>query len=842
MVIIPVIKNAPSDVKIALTLILFSILFILVPPFNAAAPLRILFALLFLLFVPGYALVSLLFPGSNDLTGIERLTLSVVLSIAMAIFDGFALNYTPWGFRPAPIVLSLSAITLALLSAALILRRKIPEEERFRFCFADFLATIRSRSEDAPSDIEKALIIALIASIIVAAGIIMYAKFTFPKERFTSFYILGEGGKAENYTTTLYLGHPASVTVGIENHELEKVNYTLITKLGGSVVDTREITLEEGAKWLNTISFVVNRVGPRMKLEFLLYKEDSNEPYRSLHLWVSSHIDYKHPEILKKYALPLSLIPKVNNSDFTLNTGWRFASNNPYFRGSFFNSTEKPSENSTIKGYVKEYETGLPVSEAHVVISDHYGYVNRTKTDEKGYYELKVKEGHLWLECWKESYEKSSIEFNIAEGGELSINVTLKVLPLFNVTVIPPPEENEGQLPQIVTEELPPEELPPEVVTVGGYVLDNVTNMPVANATVKASHYGFARSTKTDESGYFEFKAPQIGMEIEAEASGFLRNSTWINASIYNIKGKLQTIIVRLTPESSMISGYILDKHGKPIPDANIRVGDHAELHKQCYYNVTRSNSTGYYKLKIPAGHFWMRVWKKGYIGKLTELDIAYGEIKEIDMRLEGLPKVDAVVYGYALCNDTGLPGVKVKLSDRRTYEKIAYTDKSGYYEIKTVPGRFWLFAEPEVYSECVDVRISSKQRMRVDLELGASPTTSYEIAFPYGTRSRYGDYGTIYQTIYAEEEGIATISFKVCDSYASNKSRGYHFKQALLNDVIIWEDDVAGDEGWEEVNIPVTLNKGENTLAFRVYEKQSVGWFPVKVWFDDVKIKAVLI
>ena len=830
-----IIKNIPSDVKIILSLILLSVVFILVPPFNAT-PLRILFALLFLLFVPGYALVSVLFPRSADLSGIERFTLSVVLSIAMTIFNGFALNYTPWGFRPTPIVLSLSAVTLALLSVALILRIKIPEEERFYFNFAEFATTIRSRSEDAPTDIEKALIIALIVSIVVAAGIIMYAKFTFPEEHFTSFYILGEGGKAENYTTSLYLGHPASVTVGIENHELEKVNYTLIANLGGSVVDTREITLEDNEKWLNSLSFVVNRVGPRMKLEFLLYKENSNEPYRSLHLWVSSHIDYEHPEILKKYALSRSLIPEVHNSDFTLNTCWRFASNNPYFRGAFFNSTVQPSENSTIKGYVQEYETGLPVSEAYVVISDHYGYVNRTKTDENGYYELKVKERHLWLGCWKESYEKSSIEFDIAEGGELSIDVTLEVLPLFNVTVIPPPEGKEWQLPQIVTEELPPEELPPEVVTVGGYVLDNVTSMPVANATVKASHYGFTRITNTDESGHFEFKTPQIGMEIEVGAHGYLQNSTWINTS------KEQTLTVKLTPESSLIRGYIYDKHGKSIPDAEIRVGDHRELHKQWYYKITRNNPTGYYELTIPTGHFWMRVWKEGYMGNLNELDAAYGEVKGIDVVLEGLPKADAVIYGYVLYNNTGLSGVKVKLSDHRTYERIAYTNKSGYYEIKTVPGGFWIFAEPEVYSECIEVRISSKQRLRVDLELDASPITSYEIAFPYDTRSRYGDYGTIYQTLYAEEEGIAVISFKVCDSYASNKSRGYHFKQSLLNDVVIWEDDVAGDEGWEEVKIPVTLNKGENTLAFRMYAKQSVGWFSVKAWFDDVKIKPVLI
>jgi len=36
------------------------------------------------------------------------------------------------------------------------------------------------------------------------------------------------------------------------------------------------------------------------------------------------------------------------------------------------------------------------------------------------------------------------------------------------------------------------------------------------------------------------------------------------------------------------------------------------------------------------------------------------------------------------------------------------------------------------------------------------------------------------------------------------------------------------------------TLNRGENRIAFRVYEKRGVGWFPVKVWFDDIRIEPV--
>ena len=128
----------PFDLGLVLIFTFLSVIFVLVPPFNHT-PIRIPLALPLLLFIPGYSLVSVLFPRKGDLTGIERLTLSIVLSIAIVIFDGFALNYTPWGFRPAPIVISLSIITLLLLLTTLVLRKGIPEDERFLFrlsCFS----------------------------------------------------------------------------------------------------------------------------------------------------------------------------------------------------------------------------------------------------------------------------------------------------------------------------------------------------------------------------------------------------------------------------------------------------------------------------------------------------------------------------------------------------------------------------------------------------------------------------------------------------------------------------------------------------------------------------------
>lgn len=51
---------------------------------------------------------------------IERVALSLGMSIALVPIIGLLLNYTPWGIRLTPIVLSLLALTIVFATAAII--------------------------------------------------------------------------------------------------------------------------------------------------------------------------------------------------------------------------------------------------------------------------------------------------------------------------------------------------------------------------------------------------------------------------------------------------------------------------------------------------------------------------------------------------------------------------------------------------------------------------------------------------------------------------------------------------------------------------------------------------
>jgi uncharacterized membrane protein len=84
------------DLFAIVVFVVISAVFIIVPPLNET-PLRAVLGFIMVLFVPGYVFISALFPGSDELSGIERLALSIGLSICIVVFIGIALNYTPWG-------------------------------------------------------------------------------------------------------------------------------------------------------------------------------------------------------------------------------------------------------------------------------------------------------------------------------------------------------------------------------------------------------------------------------------------------------------------------------------------------------------------------------------------------------------------------------------------------------------------------------------------------------------------------------------------------------------------------------------------------------------------------
>ncbi len=68
----------------------------------------------FVLFIPGYTLIEALYPQERSLSPLERVALSIGLSLALVPLIGLLLNYTPFGIRLYPVIFSLSALSIIL--------------------------------------------------------------------------------------------------------------------------------------------------------------------------------------------------------------------------------------------------------------------------------------------------------------------------------------------------------------------------------------------------------------------------------------------------------------------------------------------------------------------------------------------------------------------------------------------------------------------------------------------------------------------------------------------------------------------------------------------------------
>ena len=56
----------------------------------------------------------MLFPEKSGLEGMERIALSVAMSVAVVSLIGLALSYTPWEIKEMPLITSVSIFTLIM--------------------------------------------------------------------------------------------------------------------------------------------------------------------------------------------------------------------------------------------------------------------------------------------------------------------------------------------------------------------------------------------------------------------------------------------------------------------------------------------------------------------------------------------------------------------------------------------------------------------------------------------------------------------------------------------------------------------------------------------------------
>jgi uncharacterized membrane protein len=271
--------------------ILLAIIIAVVPE---GTTVRVILGLPFLLFFPGYTLMAALFPKKGRPGRVERLALSFGLSIAVVPLIGLILNFTPWGIRLEPILISLAAFIIAAAGAAWYRREKLPPEERFS---VPLNLRWPSWHWHERSTADKVLSVALVVAILGAIGTLGYVVAN-PRvgEQYTEFYILGPNGRAQDYPTDLRVGEEGKVIAGIVNHEQEETLYTVEVLIGGNRTqfmiggqETAEISVElaNEEKWEQEVGFVPQKAGEKQKVEFVLYKDGAPYFEEPPYLWIN---------------------------------------------------------------------------------------------------------------------------------------------------------------------------------------------------------------------------------------------------------------------------------------------------------------------------------------------------------------------------------------------------------------------------------------------------------------------------------------------------------------------------------------------------------------------------
>lgn len=290
--------------------------------------LRVLLALPFVFFLPGYAVLSTLFPGDetytraakkpgwlmlhgNWLRWSDRVALSVGTSLSLLPPLGIALALTGSGYQPIAVVRSLGFVIVVGMILGGVRRMHLPEAERYHVPVDRWLRELSNATVQSDSLPDGVLNLLLIVLTVTAASTLVFAFVAPPAaESYSEFYLLTEGADggfvSSGYPSELVVGEPTELYVGIDNNEGVQTTYTVVVELQRvsttgtelTVLEREELaqfqrTLDDGERIREAHAVTPQLVGEDLRLIYYLYEGDApttastETAYRSVYLWVS---------------------------------------------------------------------------------------------------------------------------------------------------------------------------------------------------------------------------------------------------------------------------------------------------------------------------------------------------------------------------------------------------------------------------------------------------------------------------------------------------------------------------------------------------------------------------
>lgn len=280
-------------------------------------------ALVLLFVFPGYVTMALAYAGQSQsrdpllsadqpmVSLVERLALSLGLSLAVVPILGLATYLSPWSLTDTAVV-SVVVVYVVVVSILAVIRRASPSgdshtTEQIGSHVSEARLTIPSPSRMTATQ----LLIngVLVISILAATATLGMALLAPPKESGTTdLHLLTESGDrlvASDYPETVESDGEAQVTVGVTNNERMATEYTVVAELqqvridGQSVVvideqsvDSYQFDLENGETWRQQLTIEPALVGADLRFAVFLYQAEPPEDpsgetaYRKVNLWL----------------------------------------------------------------------------------------------------------------------------------------------------------------------------------------------------------------------------------------------------------------------------------------------------------------------------------------------------------------------------------------------------------------------------------------------------------------------------------------------------------------------------------------------------------------------------
>ncbi|KAB1185155.1 MULTISPECIES: DUF1616 domain-containing protein [Haloferax] len=290
---------------------------------------RAVFGIPLLVFLPGYAVLLVLFPHTytdtrvarpalvtlnrtrTGITFVERMVLSFGISLALIPTLGILIL----SFVPQPTTVLVVGAFTTIIAAGLLAgeyrRQQLAETDRYDVPVKSWFTAVVESFTTGTARTRRLNVV--LAAVVVLSVVGFGYALTVPNygEEYTNLSLLTQQSDGEfvasGYPETLSSGETTELFASVTNNERELIQYTLVVQLqrvdtsdgSVSVIEYEELArvsqeVAPGETWAANPELTPEMTGSDLRLTYLLYKgdapanPDTESAYRSTYIWVSN--------------------------------------------------------------------------------------------------------------------------------------------------------------------------------------------------------------------------------------------------------------------------------------------------------------------------------------------------------------------------------------------------------------------------------------------------------------------------------------------------------------------------------------------------------------------------